>query len=99
MIEKSQKILGKNHPSDLNLASESKILITTIGKEDLTIIKGIGLSIVEKLRKRGLTTIDDIANCKIDSLIRIDGIGLNSATKFIKTAKILRSFKNLTDFT
>jgi predicted flap endonuclease-1-like 5' DNA nuclease len=95
----SHNILEKNQSCNIKQSSKSKILITTVGKEDLTIIKGIGPSIVKKLRKRGLTTIDDLANSTVARLILIEGIGLTSAIKFIKTAKTLKSFKNLTDFT
>lgn len=80
-----------------NLEKES--LPASIGREDITIIKGIGPSVALRLREHGLNTIDKIANSNPSQIAAIEGIGPISAGRFIENAKSLKRSKNLNNFT
>ncbi|MFX1594831.1 MAG: helix-hairpin-helix domain-containing protein [Promethearchaeota archaeon] len=73
---------------------------TSFKKGDLTVIKGIGSSIAEKLRAQGFTSVEDIAKATAHQISLIKGIGLPTAEKFIVNAKTyLRAHKkNLATF-
>ncbi len=54
---------------------------------NLTEIKGIGDSILKKLKKANIKNLDDLAKSTIDYLTKIDGVGEKSAKKWIFAAK------------
>lgn len=54
---------------------------------NLTDIKGIGNSTLKKLKKAKIKNLEDLANSKIEYLIKIDGVAEKSAKKWINTAK------------
>lgn len=67
------------------LASDS--LTISFKKGDLTVIKGIGPNVAEKLKAQGYITVEDIANANVRQISLIKGIGLSTAEKFIENAK------------
>jgi predicted flap endonuclease-1-like 5' DNA nuclease len=98
------KVHGENKGSDKNdknqkQSSNSELLPASIGREDITIIKGIGPSVALRLREHGLNTIEKIAYCTPSQIANIEGIGLISAEKFIENAKAIKKSKNLNNFT
>ncbi|MEJ2249634.1 MAG: helix-hairpin-helix domain-containing protein [Candidatus Lokiarchaeota archaeon] len=62
-------------------------------EKELTEIKGIGPSAVDKLKEFGILTIQDLANSQIQNLTKIKGIGATSAEKWIEDAKTYLSLK------
>lgn len=54
---------------------------------ELTDISGIGSSKLNLLKKAKIKTVEDLANATVEILIKIDGIGKSSATKWINEAK------------
>jgi len=77
---------------------EKPSLSTTIGKEDITKIKGVGPSVAQKLREHGFDTIEVLAKSTIAQLSSIKGIGSTTAQKIVEGAKALTSRKKLNDF-
>jgi len=73
-------------------------LNTTIVKEDITIIKGVGPSIAQKLREHGFDTVEKLSKSTIPQLSTIKGIGPATAQKIAEGAKSLTSRKKLNDF-
>ncbi|MFX1446464.1 MAG: helix-hairpin-helix domain-containing protein, partial [Promethearchaeota archaeon] len=114
MKEISQNVIQKNsdsadfeeanlkieHPrADQKQTPEKESLPVSIGREDITIIKGIGPSVALRLREHGLNTIDKIAKSNPSQIARIQGIGLASAGRLIENAKSIKKSKNLNNFT
>ncbi|MHA1657683.1 MAG: helix-hairpin-helix domain-containing protein [Promethearchaeota archaeon] len=56
-------------------------------KEDLTVLKGIGSSAVEKLKNAGINTVAQLADKTPNQLSKIKGIGLETAKNIINLAK------------
>ncbi|MHA2390619.1 MAG: helix-hairpin-helix domain-containing protein [Promethearchaeota archaeon] len=83
---------------DIALLDPSQPLNTSIGKQDLTNINGVGESVAEKLKNAGFDTIDKIAHLEITQLSSIKGIGETSARKIIEAAKMITSRTNLNKF-
>jgi predicted flap endonuclease-1-like 5' DNA nuclease len=77
---------------------ESPILTPSIMKEDITIIKGVGPSVAEKLRGAGFHTVQSLADATIPQLTHIPGIGQKTAQKIIEGATSHASLKSLNDF-
>ncbi|MFW9873337.1 MAG: helix-hairpin-helix domain-containing protein [Candidatus Thorarchaeota archaeon] len=78
--------------------TKNQILRTTIGKEDISKIKGVGSSITQKLREHGFSTLETIAASNLSQLSSIKGIGPTTAQKIVKGAKSLTNRKKLNDF-
>ncbi|MFX0034277.1 MAG: helix-hairpin-helix domain-containing protein [Candidatus Hermodarchaeota archaeon] len=74
------------------LASDS--LTISFKKGDLTVIKGIGPNVAEKLKAQGYITVEDIANANVRQISLIKGIGLSTAEKFIENAKAYLQIHN-----
>jgi len=86
--------------NSFNSAIKKKpLLSTTIVKEDITKIKGVGPSVAQKLREHGFDTIETLARLTIPQLSSIKGIGPATAQKIVEGAKSLTSRKKLNDFT
>jgi len=77
---------------------KNPLLSTTIVKEDITKIKGVGPSVAQKLREHGFDTIETLAKSTIPQLSSIKGIGPATAHKIVEGAKSLTSRKKLNDF-
>ena len=85
--------------NSFNSAIKKKpLLSTTIVKEDITKIKGVGPSIAQKLREHGFDTIEKLAKSNIPQLSSIKGIGPATAHKIVEGAKSFTSRKKLNDF-
>lgn len=85
--------------SSFNSAIQQKTLLsTTIAKEDITKIKGVGPSVAQKLREHGFDTIETLAKSTFPQLSSIKGIGQATAQKIVEGAKALTSRKKLNDF-
>jgi predicted flap endonuclease-1-like 5' DNA nuclease len=74
------------------------LLSTTIVREDITKIKGVGPSVAEKLHAHGFNTIEQLAKSSIPQLSNIKGIGPATAQKIVENAKSLSSRIKLNDF-
>ncbi|MFW9826718.1 MAG: helix-hairpin-helix domain-containing protein [Candidatus Thorarchaeota archaeon] len=97
-FEKASLKIG-NSGTDQKKTPEKETLPVSIGREDITIIKGIGPSVALRLRENGINTIDKIANSIPSQIACIEGIGLASAGRFIENAKSIKKSKNLNNFT
>jgi len=62
-------------------------LTPSIVKEDLTVVKGIGPSVAERLINAGIRSINMLAKTTAKKLALIPGIGLSMAQKMIDKAK------------
>jgi predicted flap endonuclease-1-like 5' DNA nuclease len=84
----------------LNSTLQSKSsLNTTIVREDITIIKGVGPSVAEKLKEHGFDTIEKLASTTISQLSSVRGIGPATAQKILDGARSLNTRKSLNSFT
>ncbi|MFW9943244.1 MAG: helix-hairpin-helix domain-containing protein [Candidatus Thorarchaeota archaeon] len=77
---------------------QKPLLSTTIMRDDITKVKGVGPSVAEKLREHGFTTIEKLAKSSISQLSNIKGIGSATAQKIVEGAKSLTSRIKLNDF-
>lgn len=68
-------------------------------KEDLTIIKGIGKTVAEKLYQAGITSVHELALVTKERLMKIKGIGSETAMRFIDAAKSSINVPTLNTFT
>ncbi|MFX1389403.1 MAG: helix-hairpin-helix domain-containing protein [Promethearchaeota archaeon] len=94
MTHVSQSLEGKK------IKKEADPLVPSIGREDITVIKGIGASMAIKLRNHGFGTITSLSETTAGNLARrVEGIGEASAQKFINQARIIKQSKDLVDFT
>jgi predicted flap endonuclease-1-like 5' DNA nuclease len=84
--------------SVIETPEEDKSLNTTIAREDITIIKGVGVAVAEKLKTAGFHTIKAIAEATVPLLIHIPGIGQKTAQKILEGAQTILSRKSLNDF-
>ena len=79
---------------------ESRMKPETVSvKEDLTIVKGIGKTVAEKLYQAGITSVHELALVSKEQLMRIKGIGSETATRFITAAKSRIKVPTLNTFT
>ena len=53
----------------------------------MQIANGIGIINVERLRKKGINSIEKLASATVEDLIKIEGIQVNNAKMFIEIAK------------
>jgi len=77
---------------------ETGSLTPSIVREDLTAVKGIGVSVAERLNRFGINSVDIIAQSTLENLAQIKGIGLPMAQKLINAAKSHLRVKRLNDF-
>ena len=84
--------------SQVESAKEASSLNTTIVREDITVIKGVGKAVAEKLKGGGFHSVKMIAEAAITQLTNIPGIGQKTAEKINEGANALISRKNLNDF-
>lgn len=94
-IERKRRESKEDQECDL---IEHSNLKTSIMKEDVKIINGVGETIAEKLRESGFDTVKKIANTTVAQLSSIRGIGEAMAQKIIDEANSLISLKSLSDF-
>jgi hypothetical protein len=78
--------------------SEETSLVPSIKKETLTIVKGVGQKVAEKLRSIEIHTISDLAHSSPERVARAPGIGLSTAQKFVSSASEYVRMKKLNDF-
>ena len=83
---------------EVESAKEAPSLNTSVAREDVTIIKGVGKAVAEKLRAVGFDTVKLIADATLAQLTNIPGIGQKTAQKIIEAAKIHISRKSLNNF-
>ncbi len=62
---------------------------------ELENIKGLGAKGVEKLKASGIDSVEKLAELSIEELTEVEGIGKNSAKKYINGAKILLDSKKI----
>ncbi len=84
--------------STLESAQESQSINTTISPEDITIIKGVGVTVAEKLKAAGFHTIRMIADATLPQLTHVPGIGQKTAQKILEGVQTILSRKSLNDF-
>lgn len=65
--------------------------------KELSKIKGVGPSAIEKLSEANISTIEELAKAKITELTKIKGIGKATAGKWISQAKDLSNGSSSTD--
>ena len=53
----------------------------------MQIANGIGILNAERMKQKGIDTIEKLASSSVEALIRIDGISVNNAKMFIEIAK------------
>ncbi|MHA1239955.1 MAG: helix-hairpin-helix domain-containing protein, partial [Promethearchaeota archaeon] len=53
----------------------------------MQIANGIGIVNAERMKKRGIDSIEKLASSAVEDLINIDGIGVNNAKMYIELAK------------
>ncbi|MFW9823115.1 MAG: helix-hairpin-helix domain-containing protein [Candidatus Thorarchaeota archaeon] len=73
-------------------------LNTSLAREDITVIKGVGVKVAKKLIDAGFFTIQSIAEASIPQLTTIQGIGQKTAQKILEGAQAYTKRKNLIDF-
>lgn len=81
-----------------NMQLNRESLTTSIAKENLNTIKGVGSKVAERLNTAGMRTIEDLARSSVNRLVSIDGIGKLTAKKFIDAAKEHLRTKSLNNF-
>ncbi|MFX1502765.1 MAG: helix-hairpin-helix domain-containing protein [Promethearchaeota archaeon] len=73
-------------------------LTPSIKKETLTIVNGIGPKVAQRLSSNGIHSILELAKSTPTRLVKIEGIGLSTAQKYIEGAKNHLRTKKLNDF-
>ena len=53
----------------------------------MQIANGIGILNAERMKQKGINSIEKLASSTIEDLIKIDGIGVNNAKMYIEIAK------------
>ncbi len=84
--------------SQVESVKEHPFLNPSLTREDITVIKGVGVAVAEKLERAGFHTLKSIADSTFPQLTLIPGIGQKTAQKIIEEANILISRKCLNDF-
>jgi len=84
--------------SQLSQRKSNTTLIPSIVKEDLTVLKGIGPFVAERLTNAGIRSINLLAKTTATKLALIPGIGLSTAQKMIDKAKDHLHTKTLNGF-
>ena len=87
------------HLNQINkFSGQNGTLTPSTIKEDLTVVKGIGKSVAEKLGLSGITSVEDLVKYSSSRLAQFKGIGPSTAKKLIDAAKSHLSIKKLNDF-
>ncbi|MFX0039578.1 MAG: helix-hairpin-helix domain-containing protein [Promethearchaeota archaeon] len=89
--------ISQDHSESVISAQEAS-LISSLKKEVITIVKGIGPKIAEKLNEIGVYNVAELAQSPPDKIAKIHGIGLATALKYISNAKEHMRMKKLNDF-
>jgi len=99
--ELAQFSMDRVKERDIRFANQESIIKPELVsvKEDLTIIKGIGKSVVEKLYQAGINSVKELASTSKERLMRIKGIGSETAMRFIDAAKSSIKVPTLNTFT
>lgn len=84
--------------SRVESAKEHPSLNPSLTREDITVIKGVGVAVAEKLKRAGFNTVKLIADATFPQLTLIPGIGQKTAQKIIESANIHISRKSLNDY-
>jgi len=84
--------------SQVESAKEDSSLNPSIVREDITVIKGVGIKVAEKLKNAGFHTVQSLADATIPQLTYLPGIGQKTAQKIIEGATTHLSRKSLNDF-
>ena len=84
--------------SQKNDGDEEISLVPSIKKEAITIVRGIGLKVAEKLNGIGVYTVKELAHSTPEEIAKIPGIGLVSAQKYISSAKEHVRMKKINNF-
>ncbi len=84
--------------SQVESAKENSSLNPSITQEDITVIKGVGVKVAEKLKRAGFYTLKSIVEASFPQLTHIPGIGQRTAQKIIEGANTHTSRKRLNDF-
>ena len=84
--------------SQVESAKEDSSLNPSITREDITVIKGVGIKVAEKLKQAGFQTVKSLADATIPQLTYLPGIGQKTAQKIIEGATTHISRKSLNDF-
>ena len=96
-IEEDKKPSQKDKEDDLSLHETAYV------KRDIKSIKGIGLSMAEKLKNNGFDSIEKIAHSSPEQLSLVKGIGFETARKIIEYAITISTsyhgIKSLNSFT
>ena len=53
----------------------------------MQIANGIGILNVERMKQRGIDSVEKLASSSVEDLIKIDGIGVNNAKIYVELAK------------
>ena len=89
--------ISQGQADTMNSAQDSSLL-SSIKKETITIVKGIGPKVAEKLYGIGVHTVAELAQSPPERIARVNGIGLATAQKYISSAKEHMKMKKLNDF-
>jgi len=99
-VVKSSLLAKKSKDQEEDDEDESRIKLETVSvKEDLTIVKGIGKTVAGKLYQAGISSVHELALAPIERLMKIKGIGSETAVRFIEAAKSSINVPTLNTFT
>ncbi|MFX1279979.1 MAG: helix-hairpin-helix domain-containing protein [Promethearchaeota archaeon] len=84
--------------TDFDLPQSSAKLNISFTRPDITIIKGVGPTVAEKLRGAGFDSIEHIARSSVSQLTSIQGIGQANAQRIVERARALLNHKYLDDY-
>jgi predicted flap endonuclease-1-like 5' DNA nuclease len=98
-IENDKNWIERFNSLNYNLTQPTQNLTPSATKEDLTKIKGIGLSVAQQLNGIGIDSLNSLVEANVERIATIKGIGAIKAQKIHEEAKILLTRKNLNDFT
>ena len=73
-------------------------LISSVKKEDLTLIEGIGFKIAKELQEIGITTLRSLSSASPRQVAKARGVSTATAEKFIERAKLIETTRRLDNF-
>lgn len=88
---KDREFIGQIETEMMEEEEEEVSQATTVEKDDLTIITGIGESSLDHFYDAGFYTVASIANATTKELSKVSGVGQKTAEDFIDKAKKLTS--------
>ncbi len=62
-----------------------------IRRRDVSLLTGVGPSFKQKLTEMGICTVDDLARTRVEDLVKIKGIGIKTARKFLLNSRAVIS--------